>query len=121
MVQRVVGSEVKERVLEIDSSFNTQPFIETANLIVEEDLAGEGMTDARLKQIELYLTAHLIILSTQRVEEETLPDGMRFKYAGPPLGEGLNSTVYGQQVKSLDTSGKLARQSIGVRASLRVD
>ena len=115
--QRVVDADVKQI---LDTSLDTQPFIVAANLTVTERLAGE-YTDARLQQIELYLSAHLAALRDPRLTELTV-DGTTARYEhGSQAGVGLLSTRYGQTVQQLDYKGILAQDAqTTVAASLRV-
>ena len=68
------------------------------------------MTDALLKEIELWLSAHFVAIrdpQVRRVERET-GHGRAEVDAFGETALGLDSTLYGQQVKLLDTCGKLA-------------
>ncbi|KKK58041.1 hypothetical protein LCGC14_3048420 [marine sediment metagenome] len=93
----------------VDTKRDCTPFIETANLMVTEDLVGKGLTDARLVKIELYLSAHLVVLTEERggltrTRTGDATDG----YAAPTrMGTGLELTRYGQMVMQLDTTGTL--------------
>jgi len=102
-VARVTDDEVKEI---IETSITTTPFITVANLIVTERLANEGLGDSLLKEIERWLAAHLVAIRDQRPQNERIGDA-NITYQGRS-GLGLDATQYGQQVKILDTSGKLA-------------
>lgn len=94
-----------------------QRFLDTANLVVTEDLAGKGLSTARLTQIELYLAAHFALNLTERgglVSSRQL-DSQDNYTSFSPLGNsgigGLKLTRYGQQALVLDTSGTLQRMS----------
>lgn len=118
MTQRVTVDQVNNI---IDTGRDLTTFIETANLIVTEDLVGKGLSDARLTQIELYLTAHLVTLTEERggltrTRTGDATDG----YAAPTrTGKGLELTRYGQMVMTLDTTGIL-RGSNRLSAQFRV-
>ena len=99
----VTDAEVKTI---IDTTIDTSAFITTADIIVSENLASAGYTDARLKQIELWLTAHFVCQWDKRVSSEKIGDASN-TYEGK-TGMGLDSSSYGQQVKLLDTQGILA-------------
>jgi hypothetical protein len=95
----------------IDTQRDTTPFIATADLIVTEDLANAGLSQARLTQIELYLAAHFVCITEERggVAAEKLGDASE-RYNAPATGKdigGLATTRYGQQALALDTSGIL--------------
>lgn len=96
-----------------DDNSVLQTFIDTATLIVDEELVivTPAFSEARLKQIELYLAAHFATMSFEAgglvrkkiddVEEEyqELSEGLK----------GLERTRFGQQVILLDSSGKLGQ------------
>jgi hypothetical protein len=118
MAALVTDAEVKAV---IDTTRDTTPFIDTADLLVTEDLANSGLSDARKKQIELYLAAHFVALTEERgnLTEHTVGDATE-KYS-MDLGSGLMLTRYGQQAANLDTSGTLkALASKGLVAQFRV-
>lgn len=100
---RVTDAEVKEV---FDTTIDTTPFIATANLIVTEELGESDLSEARLTQIELFLSAHLASLMDPRLASEKIGDGSN-TYEGK-TGMGLDSSRYGQQVKLLDTTGAMA-------------
>lgn len=100
---RVTDAEVKTI---IQTTLDTTPFINTATLIVDEDLAGSGLSTSRLREIELYLAAHFVTLREKQVTEEKLGDASN-KYLGE-VELYLDASIYGQQVKVLDTSGILS-------------
>lgn len=88
-----------------------QAFIDTATLIVDANLLDKGLSTDLLTQIETWLAAHLLSMRDQRTSERRIGD-VWFTYQGQ-TGLGLDATLYGQQVKLLDTSGTLA--SLGKR------
>lgn len=102
---RVTDAEVKEI---IETDLDTTPFIGTATLIVDEDLVGKGLSDARLREIELYLSAHFTTLRQRQLKSEEFGDA-KDEFLGI-VDLGLDSSLYGQQAKSLDTTGTLEAQ-----------
>ena len=96
----------------LGTSKDVTTFIETAQLILEESLSGQGMSDARLTQIGQYLAAHYasITLTRGQITQEEIDDA-REERPDDFFSEGLNSTLYGQQAIQLDTSGQLASMS----------
>lgn len=110
-MSRVTTSDVARL---LDSDKDIQPFIDTASLVVDEELVGVGLSDARLKQIEMYLAAHYLAIATDnaRLLYKKVGQGAE-KYAGaaPEEGDGLASTRFGQQAIALDTTGTLARMA----------
>ena len=105
MAPRVTDTEVKQ-IIETDLDVN--PFINTATIIVDEDLVDQGFSAVRLREIELYLAAHFTTLRERQLESEEFGDA-KDEFLGK-VGKGLDASIYGQQAKSLDTSGILTDQ-----------
>jgi hypothetical protein len=61
-----------------------------------------------LKEIERWFTAHLIAATRDQQPQAEKDGGASITYQGK-TGMGLNSTYYGQTVKTLDTTGALAK------------
>lgn len=109
MAVRVDNAEVLKIISTSLDTERIDRLIETANLIVNEYLQGEGPSDTLLEEIELYLTAHLVASDDKRTSQESA-DGLSFRYEGE-TGMGLESTRYGQHALLLDTTGKLKQIS----------
>lgn len=94
----------------IDTNLTTaqiNAFINAANAIIQDNLLDAGLGTTTLAQIELWLAAHLLAIRDQRERSVTISDG-KVDYHQPQFGLGLDATMYGQQVKLLDWSGRLA-------------
>ena len=65
------------------------------------------MTVNQLRDIETWLTAHFIASTLHRQTSTEQVDGASVKYTGY-WSKDLESTSYGQMVKVIDTSGKMA-------------
>ncbi len=118
MAARVNDEEVK--VL-IDTNRDTSPFIDDANLIVNENLVGKGFSDERLKLIEKYLAAHLVALTEERGGLTRYKNGDSSEEYQLVKGSGIAQTRYGQQAIMLDTTGTLQNLSrAGGTAEFRV-
>ena len=103
-------------VLETDlEEAEVNPFINTANILVTEYLAGEGPSDALLQEIETYLAAHFVTLRDRRTATEGA-GGVSFSYQGN-FGMGLDSSQYGQTAQVLDSTGILSTLSDEGRVS----
>jgi len=115
---RVKPSEVKQ-IIDTDlSNPNIDAFILSANITVTAILGTDTViTAAQLKEIERWLTAHLIASSKERQAHTEKADDASITYGGK-TGKGLNSTTYGQQVMLLDTTGKMAASVGKKRASI---
>lgn len=104
---RVTEEEVKAI---LDTTLTLTAFITTANLLVTEELEGSGYSEARLKQIELYLSAHFACLKDPRLSKQKIGDA-EDTYQVSKLGMGLEGSSYGQQVLALDSNSILANLS----------
>ena len=107
-MSRVTKEEVKEL---IKTSLDVTSFIETAGLLVDESLVGQGMSEARLKLIELWLSAHFVAIAEERGALTKSEKGDSNEEYEIIVGTGLNMTRFGQQAIALDTSGLLAEQA----------
>ena len=106
MTVRVTATEVKEIIVTTVEDSVVDVMIASANLLVTDQLAGE-LSAGLLKEIERWLSAHLLSMSLQRqtIKEEIGGDTNE-QYA--TLGLNLDGSSYGQTVKMLDTTGLLA-------------
>ena len=104
----------KEQVREIiDTGLEdneVDAFISGANSMVNAYLAGEGLSSTLLEEIERWLAAHMIASTREPAAKRQEAGTAKIEYFGQ-YGMGLDSTAYGQMVKSLDTSGKMAAAS----------
>ena len=110
MANRVQPEEVKEIIdTDIDSKA-VDSYIRAANITVTSLLSDSDLTDQQLKEIERWLTAHLIACTRQREKDEEAAGDARVSYVAMTAmyGKGLDATLYGQQVKVLVTTGTLA-------------
>ena len=110
---RVTSQEVKEIIT--TSKEDLRAFITPANLIVTEKLSSEH-SDALLKEIERWLSAHFIACS------ERQPTKIRIGESETSWNwnqtQGLESTTYGQAVLALDTSGVMSNEIGGKKVVL---
>lgn len=106
----------------IDTARDTTPFIDTADLIINEEFVGSSLSVGRLTQIELYLAAHFVAITEER-------GGLKMEKMGDATDEmdtdmfsaGFGSTRYGQQALALDSSGTLkSLSSPGLTAKFRL-
>ncbi len=107
MANRVTQSEVYEI---IDTTLtDIEVFINTANLLVTSWLGSTDLSDEILKEIEKYLSAHVLSLRDQRTKSVGV-DVLSESYQGQ-WGMGLNGTSYGQMCIMLDTTGTLGQMT----------
>lgn len=105
---RVTAAEVKEIMDSCTTpDASVEAMIEAATDIITEVFSGTSVTDARLKEIERWLAAHMLSSTVFRMTSEEKIGDASAKFTGK-WGEGLNSTSYGQMVLFLDTTGKIA-------------
>lgn len=109
MANRTTATEVKEIYSTSLSDSIIEAYIDVANDLVTEKLAGEH-DDTRLEMIEQFLSAHLVIIARDRQAREEEIGDARIIYS-EVFGEGLKSTTFGQTVLMLDTSGILNSMS----------
>jgi len=105
---RTTEEQVK-LIIEEDPSFTIPPFIDTANIMVD-DLVASGLADdypvAKLEMIERWLSAHFYAIAVPRAASEkaaVVAQSNQYK-----LDLNLAVTMYGQQVLAIDNSGYFA-------------
>jgi len=109
MANRVTAAEVKQIM---DSCTTSDPivnvFIGAANEMVSSVYATDTtMTTTMLKEVERWLSAHMIASTIHRTTSEEKLGEASVKYTGY-WSQGLSSTPYGQMVLTLDVTGKFA-------------
>jgi hypothetical protein len=121
---RVTQQEVKTNVGMVTAdATDLTLFIDNATMIVDEELVGKGLSDNRLKFIELHLASHFTVLSIEkggltRQKLDEAEEGYRQDFTSKP---NLSMTRYGQQALALDTSGSLSKlDSPAGKAEFRV-
>jgi hypothetical protein len=107
MAVRVSATEVRVIITTALEDADIDAYIALANTMVTNTVTC-GLAAATLKEIERWLTAHLISVTKQRMTTDEKLGEASVKYAGV-YGEGLKSTSYGQMVLELDTCGSFAK------------
>ncbi|SEH60522.1 hypothetical protein SAMN05192561_11210 [Halopenitus malekzadehii] len=79
-------------------------WLDDANMEVDEQLTGKGLSERRLEKIEKYLTRHLITFIVERQVDSEDIGPVSFDYSGAFDERGLAATAPGQQVIRLDES-----------------
>lgn len=102
---RVTADEVKAVIDTSLTDAQIEAYIGSANVMVTDLIT--GLSDDVTKEIERWLTAHMIASTRERVAKEEGAGGAYIKYTGE-YGRHLNSTQYGQMVIALDTTGAFA-------------
>lgn len=106
---RVLEAEVKAIVATKLEAAAIAPFLQSANVLVTEHLGDAGLSEDLLAQIELWLAAHFVEIRDPQVKDRQIGDLTVSHHARQP-GKGLDATPYGQQVRLLDPTGRLAAQ-----------
>lgn len=107
MATRTMASDVK-KIIDTDLDDSTvDAYIQGASYTIDDVLGSSNLSPELLTEIERWLTAHLIASTRERQPVEAKAGPASVKYQGV-TGSGLNSTFYGQTVKAMDTSGRLA-------------
>lgn len=118
MANRTIVAEVKMVMDTALENVEITSLIGYANRMVTNVLGAEGLGDDLLKDIETYLTAHLINIGKERQASEEKVKDFSIKYTGK-YGEFLKMTTFGQQVLLMDTTGSFAnsgKQEISIKA-----
>jgi len=103
---RVTDAEV-EAIIDYDDTIDLTPFITVANQLVTELCTDSNHSDARLLEIERWLSAHFYHIRDQHVSQERAGEvGVNYQYK---VDLAFNQTKYGQQALLLDTGGSLAQ------------
>jgi len=89
------------------SSVDTVPFIQTAHALVDQVLLSQGIGEATLTMIEVWMVCHLMELSTSGAVVAKQVGDVRITYDRKATGTGLLGTRYGQVVAALDPTGLL--------------
>jgi len=105
MAVRVTEIEV-ETIIETETDDDLTPFIASANSLVTELCSDSDYTAARLKDIELWLSAHFYTVFRGRAASETVGP-IKEDYEGQ-TAMYLSSSKYGQHAMLIDTAGNLA-------------
>jgi hypothetical protein len=88
------------------SDLEIEGYISSANIFVTDTLGTKGLSATTLANIEMWITAHMIVVTRERVIKKAEAGGASVEYVGK-WGEGLLGSTYGQMAVNLDTSGTL--------------
>ena len=111
--------------LDGESALDLEPYIQTAELVINEDLSDKGLSDDRLNSIALYLSAHFAAVALERggIVRESMGGDYSISYKDAEGSGAFGSTRFGLQAMALDTSGTLStlsRSSERLKAEFRV-
>lgn len=110
MASRISEEEVKALLAPYAESSDVTLFMEQALVLVDEELVGKGLSDSRLRIIELNLAAHFAVLSVERGGFAYQKSGLSEEsYAVNREVVQFSSTRFGQQALAMDSTGSLNR------------
>ena len=113
---RVTTAEVKRVINTSLSDQIVTEHINVASRFVEDVLNGKGLATNTIRDIELYVSAHLISVrdpAAGAVVSEKIGNTEATYGNSSTLGQGLAFTRHGQTAIMLDTSGNLAERASG--------
>lgn len=111
---RATDADVRELVIDMESTVSTSPYIATAGIVISELLGDAGLSETLLTQIEIYLAAHFAVLAVEKggLRQETIDDITVGYQTGIVFSSrGFNATRFGQTAVAMDTSGILSAAS----------
>jgi hypothetical protein len=113
MAVRITYSEVLEIMdnCTVGTSIINNLIIEASAIVDSVFIEDETMTEAMLKSVEKWLTAHMLASTLSRTTSEEKLGDASLTYTGK-WGQGLSSTPYGQMVLILDVTGKMAKMGL---------
>lgn len=101
------------KIVFIPDGADPEVHLESANLIITEKLSGFGMSEARLKLVEVYLAAHFLTVSEEKGGLTRSRMGNSEDWFADIYSAGFGSTRFGQTAASFDESGTLAKMGTG--------
>lgn len=108
MAVLVTAAEVKQIIPTTILDAVVDAYILAADELLNNVLSGNTTLSAALKkEIERWLTAHMIAVTQKRMAAKAGAGGAYIEYTGT-YGEALHSSSYGQMVLTLDTTNKFA-------------
>lgn len=110
-VQQILPSDLSSDV----TTTIIDAFIVDANTVVTDILGDDTeLSSAQKELIEKWYTCHLLVSTVARQPDKEKAGDANITYQGKTNVVGLDGTLYGQRVKELDTTGKMA-QKLGKR------
>lgn len=111
MAIRTTNAEVLQ-IMDSDCNVSTtiiDRLIIAASAVVDKVFEGDStMTTTLLKEVECWLTAHMIASTLYRTTQQEEIGEAKVIYTGK-WGKELELTPYGQMVLTLDVTGKMAK------------
>lgn len=108
---RVTTEEVAAILTEGTDLKSVPSCINTAFILVNEDLVDSGYSEDRKTQIELYLSAHFCVIANGGHVLSRRIDEAEDKFQRSNGSSPLSSTNYGAQALALDINGLISSES----------
>lgn len=114
-----VTVEELKKIIETDlPDADLQAYIDTASIFVNEVLGSTSISELLKTQIAKWFAAHLLASTREQQLLEASAGSASAKFQAV-VSDGIGSTMYGQQVLALDTTGtfaKLGKRKMTLRA-----
>lgn len=107
-MERVTAAQVQELAGSFLDLGDIAPHVTSAHAAVNVHLGAAGLGEDLLAQIELWLAAHLVAVRDPELRISSRKSGDLSTGYAQANGTGLDSTMFGQQVRLLDPTGKMA-------------
>lgn len=107
MATRVVNDDLLAILPASFAGKDLTAFIATANLVIQENLTNQSISDGMLKLIEKYLAGHFALISLGEVTVEKIGSAENTYHKGRS-GGGFAETALGRQAIALDPTGILS-------------
>lgn len=98
-VKNIIETSLSDAVIEA--------YIASANIFVTDALGSSSLSDDTLENIEMWVAAHFMAVTRERMAKKEGAGGAEIEYTGE-YGVGLKSTSYGQMAILLDTTSTLS-------------
>lgn len=105
-VKNIIETELSDTIVDA--------YINSAARLIDTVFSDGALGEEILTEIEMWLAAHMIASTREQQTAEAKAGSTSIKYQGN-TGLGLDSTMYGQTVKILDTTQRLADLGKGRR------
>lgn len=106
-MERVTATEVQKLTGSFLDLGDIAPHVTSAHAAVNAHLGAAGLGEDLLTQIELWLAAHLVAVRDPELRITSRKSGDLGTSYAQASGVGLDATAFGQQVRLLDTTGKI--------------
>lgn len=116
VIKRVSAVEVQEIINTELTTGRIETFISGAATFIENALAGKSLSEDHLKELQRWMSAHLIATTSERQLQKASAGPASATYFGVP-GKGLEGSTYGQAVLNMDFTGTLAEMNANYKTA----